>query len=173
MRNSIKMNKLKYIITELLKNEKIKIFFNKVIHLIKRLKQHVVINNLINKTVNFVKQHKAISVAIAVSVIAIPPLITPTSHYPKECRGLTGETDYRGGMPWNDNYVPELSLLAFEEDPKLLLGKKGGMFTYYDDDILPELFEAKYSRLVTSSGKKSAEIYREQLAKACQKYREE
>lgn len=87
MRNSIKMNKLKHIIAELLKNEKIKIFFNNVIHLIKGLKQHVVINNLINKTVNFVKQHKAISVAIAVSVVVIPPLIAPTSYYPKECKG--------------------------------------------------------------------------------------
>lgn len=165
------MTKLKQLLKEFLKKKKFELFFNKIFTFFSTLKQNVVVNNTINNIFSFVKQHKIISTAVTISIIAVPSLVGSNSYYPSECNGLIAQIDYRGGMPWNDNYVPELSRLAFEEDPKRLLGKSGGMFTTYDDDVLPTLFDAKYSRLATSSGKQSAEVYREQIAVACRKYR--
>lgn len=159
--------------TMVMKKKCIRELFNNVIILFQKVNQNIIIHSLINKSITFVKQHKLVSSAIvAISIVAIPNLISSNSHYPNECRGLIGQvrSNGSGGMPWNDDYVPELSSLAFEEDPEGVLGK-GGMFLVYDDNNLPKLFDSKYSRLLTSSGKDAAELYREKLSTACYNYR--
>ncbi|OOF83964.1 hypothetical protein BKG93_08955 [Rodentibacter ratti] len=161
------MDKLKEIIKVLRGNKKFEEWLGKLFIVFKSFKQNAVINNFINKTVNFIVQHKIISTIVLIGIIT-PAIFSSNVSYPEECKGLEGQASFSGDIYSSDATVPILAQLAYEEDPTGAFAKRRGLrHIYYDDAILSKLFTSKYSKLLKTVGKESAELYREQLVTEC------